>query len=399
MMRVEVKHHADGTPYARPYLGTSKVTGRPIRPYRRFPGMTDAEAQRAAEEWVAGLAPAAGMRASTRLSDVMELYMEHVAATSAPTTAKTYRSALERYVLPNIGDMGVAEMRPYTAEGLYAFVAAQGGRGGRPIAASTVAKVHWLLCGAYRWFAAQGIVESNPMLNVPRPAPGEHEGIAFDELEFARLVRALEGSLSDEGASPEAAFRRTAAMAAYLALWTGARCGELLAVSRHDASLVRREVLVGHMTVSEVAGGLVRRPKGATKRGTRNLAVGDEVCGALRAHYAWQEGWLPACALRSPRSTMVLCAHDGGLLRPSKVSAEFSALRDRLGLPPKATFHSLRHTHATWLIHNGADARTVQERLGHARIATTLELYAHVFPGRDRGAADAFSAAARRAGA
>ena len=40
-------------------------------------------------------------------------------------------------------------------------------------------------------------------------------------------------------------------------------------------------------------------------------------------------------------------------------------------------FHSLRHTHATTLIKNGANIKDVQIRLGHANIETTLGTYTH----------------------
>ncbi|MEG1695250.1 MAG: tyrosine-type recombinase/integrase, partial [Eubacterium sp.] len=40
-------------------------------------------------------------------------------------------------------------------------------------------------------------------------------------------------------------------------------------------------------------------------------------------------------------------------------------------------YHSLRHTHATILVENGAAIKDVQERLGHEDITTTLQTYAH----------------------
>lgn len=51
-------------------------------------------------------------------------------------------------------------------------------------------------------------------------------------------------------------------------------------------------------------------------------------------------------------------------------------------------FHELRHTQATLLIANGTDIKTVQNRLGHAEVSLTLDLYAHAVPENDRKAAD-----------
>ena len=47
-----------------------------------------------------------------------------------------------------------------------------------------------------------------------------------------------------------------------------------------------------------------------------------------------------------------------------------------LGIP-KFDYHSLRHTHATILIENGANVKDVQERLGHTSIETTMNTYVH----------------------
>lgn len=45
---------------------------------------------------------------------------------------------------------------------------------------------------------------------------------------------------------------------------------------------------------------------------------------------------------------------------------------------PKCTIHDLRHLHATQLMINGINPKVVQERLGHSRVAVTLDLYSHV---------------------
>lgn len=59
--------------------------------------------------------------------------------------------------------------------------------------------------------------------------------------------------------------------------------------------------------------------------------------------------------------------------------------------------HGLRHTHATLLLEDGVDIKTVSERLGHDSIQTTLELYAHVTPRMRASAASRFGALLSRA--
>ncbi len=41
-------------------------------------------------------------------------------------------------------------------------------------------------------------------------------------------------------------------------------------------------------------------------------------------------------------------------------------------------FHSLRHTHATMLMENGAKVKDIQARIGHSRSAITIDTYSHL---------------------
>ena len=85
---------------------------------------------------------------------------------------------------------------------------------------------------------------------------------------------------------------------------------------------------------------------------------------------------------------------EGGLVRPRNLTKEFGRIVKRAGLRP-VTFHGLRHTHITTLLSDGVNPKVVSERVGHASVAITLQLYGHVLPNMQADAAARVDAALR----
>ena len=69
----------------------------------------------------------------------------------------------------------------------------------------------------------------------------------------------------------------------------------------------------------------------------------------------------------------------GTPINPCNVSRSYDLLILKSGLR-RIRVHDLRHTHATLLLLEGTPAKIVSERLGHASISITLDLYSHVLP-------------------
>ncbi len=82
------------------------------------------------------------------------------------------------------------------------------------------------------------------------------------------------------------------------------------------------------------------------------------------------------------------------LNRHNLTQRSFRPLLRRAGLP-QIRFHDLRHTAATILLSKGVHAKFVQELLGHATIAITLDTYSHVLPSMGGGTAEAMEEALR----
>ena len=77
---------------------------------------------------------------------------------------------------------------------------------------------------------------------------------------------------------------------------------------------------------------------------------------------------------------------------PTTVTHGFKKIVRKLGLGD-VRFHDLRHTHATVLAKQGVHPKVVQERLGHSKISTTMDLYSHVMPSMQKDAVKRFEIA------
>lgn len=67
---------------------------------------------------------------------------------------------------------------------------------------------------------------------------------------------------------------------------------------------------------------------------------------------------------------------DHGFLSPREAQRMMQHLRETVGVSPKATPHTLRHTFASELVRNGATLPTVKSLLGHVRLSST-QIYTH----------------------
>lgn len=395
-MELEIKHHADGTRYVRPYLGSNAVTGRPIRPYHRFPdAKTDEEAMEMAKRWLAEVAPSADVGTTHRLGDLLARYVRWVEENGkSANTVKTYRTFL-RYAEP-LADKPARYVKTYELEMLYHHLLAPKEEGGAGLGNNSVITFHWFLSGAFGWMCSVGAADVNPARDATPPEPGVYEAVALEGEDFPTMAAVLKGLAEEplQGLHAHDALMAQTAYGAWLALNTGLRCGEVCALRRRDAQLFRKVLHVGG-TIVENGDGAWRQARTKGKR-DRNVALSDEACEMARGHET-----LVAAAFGTARRELgaPICPNRrGSWIRPSSMSACFREICDGHGMPRGVTFHSLRHTHATWLLLNGADPKTVSERLGHSSVAVTLAIYAHVLPGRDAQAAELFSRVAKDAG-
>jgi integrase len=133
-------------------------------------------------------------------------------------------------------------------------------------------------------------------------------------------------------------------------------------------------------------GGLVfKSPK--TRYGRRTITLPSSTTVAeLRAHWkATLERRLLLGQGKTPDNALVFATWDGSTRSPNAMTKEWRRAIRAVKLT--ATFHSLRHTHASSLIAAGIDVLSISRRLGHGSPAITLGVYGHLFKPDDRAAA------------
>ena len=381
-MGVEVKQDAKGVWYAQPYLGKT-VDGKQRRPRKSFPeASTRAQAQELANEWVASISAGGKVKSAFIADMLVEYRAERMAKDIAPATANRWETST-KYVAEYLAGKTVGELTVMDFNDFETKLLLPKDKNGQGLSRNTVRGVHYFLRGAYNHWVNAGICESNPMFYVQEPGEEKHEAIAIDEWDFETLNKALSSEIAPDVLDAQTMRQAAYAFAAWLALHTGMRVGEVCAVRRRDVS---RRLGYIHVcgTVVELRGGVERRDTTKSKR-SRNVSLTEKDFATVHAFLGLQDGF---CSSLTPNAPLVTV--DGSYMRPNTVSKAFSRLRDRLGLSKKCTFHSLRHTHATWCLAEGVDLKTLSERLGHADESTTLKTYAHLMKGRDQAAAQAF---------
>lgn len=377
-----IRHEADGTPYIRPYLGTDAATGKPIRPYRSFRGMSDDEAAEAASEWLETVVPAKELGAAPTVEGMLTARLREMEMRrAAPKTVETYESVLRAHIAPRIGRVPYASLRPVEVVSMYTAMAGEG------VGPSRILTVHAFMSGAYKAWQERGLILANPMDAVPKPRIGQAEARALDEDEYRALnahLRSILARKRDFGSDPVDA---QTAMAAFFAEHTAARVGEVCGVLRKDVRPQWGDVLIAR-TASETKRGVILKETKGKKSAA--IALDDDLKEQISDWMRFQKEEFPEA---TPKTTLL--SLDGLIVRPSAVSKRFKELCREIGLPKDVHFHTLRHTYITYQIMDGANLVEAQNLARHRSFSTTVNLYGHLMPSRS-GQAVRFGDVSRR---
>ena len=176
-----------------------------------------------------------------------------------------------------------------------------------------------------------------------------------------------------------------------IAFATGMRIGEIFGLEYSAIDFEKNLISVRQTVVTSRHGKRVQRTaKNSTS--LRTILVEQKLIEELRKAYQLHNlkkktvhEWL------EKNHDFIIENADGSFCDPAYFSDKIfkKKLLRKSGLSSKFRFHDCRHTHATWLLEQNVDIKTISERLGHKSIRITLDTYAHVVPKLQQGAVDA----------
>ena len=274
---------------------------------------------------------------------VADLWWEEAEAALARNSVRNYRAHRARLV-EYFSGVYISRIRPADINRfLRAFIR-------QNHAADKTARNQLMVANLiFKYAVANGYLELNPAREITVPK----------DLKKTRREMPSDGDICRIKASVGLPF----GLFAYMVLYTGMRRGELLALTWEDVNMVSREITISKSLYHEGNRPHIKAPK--TEAGVRTVPILSRLAEHL-----------------SPASGPVFPGPDGEYMTASRFQHQWIKYAAEAGI--SCTPHQLRHAYATMLFENGIAEADAQELLGHAQIATTMDIYTHIREGRKK---------------
>lgn len=298
-------------------------------------------------------------------------FTEHCIGNVAATTLTKYSAGIDRLKSLPIYQLPIKRLSAQAQTELIRSLC-DGDHTGRKITTRTATSLIEPLRLSLSWASKHGLIPTNPLAIAQLPKSKKRKQCILNEQDVLDLCSYTCGH----------PFR----IPLLLALYGGLRREEAAALRWENVDFKRRTITIIEATTRTATGRIVNKEtKNDSSRRTITMPrfVMDELQAALKIG-----------ALVCLSSDRMPYAPDSYPRAIKRIIRSINTQREGTSTPPmqEATYHDLRHTHAAMLIKMGIQPKVIQERLGHASIKITMDLYGYLMTGLQEGVADALDA-------
>lgn len=359
--------------------------GKKLKPYemtwKPAPNMSEKTAEKEAQRQALLFEEQCKTRLiSTQKNITMEMfipqYLEIAKESLSPTTYEFYTSIINRFILPMLGHHKISEIKPVHVQAFISqlnHIESAAPNAHKPISPNTVKRYLCVLQSIFRLAIKLGMIIENPAsaqkLTMKKPVKPEID--IFTKQEAAEMLAALE--------TEPLQFQ----VLIQLAIMTGARRGELVALKFSDFDRVSNQVTIQRAAI-KLSGeqAQIKPPKDYE---IRTVSITPEMIQLVQQLQQEKQRERRMLGSQWQGDEWLFTQWNGEMMNPQTPTKQFSKFLARHGFRHRK-FHSLRHTSATLLLYGGVSLKQVQGRLGHGDIETTNK-YLHCLSEADEEAA------------
>ncbi|MEG0297120.1 MAG: site-specific integrase [Clostridium sp.] len=295
----------------------------------------------------------------------MYWHKEYVITNCKYKTINYYKQIIDTHIVPFFKDYKLKQLTPAILQKFLNYKMING------YSKHSVSNFYGVLSGALKYAVYPcNYIKENPMSYVSMPKYQDTikdsdtlKLISIDEFNKI-LTRFPKGS--------------TFYIPLQIAFNTGMRGGEIAALMWDNVDLKNKTITIKYTQIEQGKKPnkeyVLGTPK--TKSSYRTISIGDTLVDILRDHKEWQNCNKEKYGEWYTDSPYVCTKENGDQVTINTYKYLSRVINYELEI--NFTMHSLRHTHATLLLENGANPKDIQCRLGHSKLATTMDTYSHV---------------------
>ncbi|GGU90227.1 hypothetical protein GCM10010182_00880 [Actinomadura cremea] len=303
--------------------------------------------------------------------------------TGAASTVDGYASHVRLYLASYLGTVALAELSVPHLQAMFARIARDHERQGRPLTAATLNRIRATLRTALNAALRRGLISDNPAARVELPPARRPRAVVWTAARVEHWQRTGERppvavwTVAQTAEFLHAIGDHRLYAAYHLIALRGLRHGEAAGLRWCDVDLEQGVAVISQQIQQHQGHLAVCPPKTASS--ARVIALDRTTVAALRAHRDLQRSEQQQAGHGYRDSGYVITRPVGDPLGPDRLSCIFRTLIAEHGLPP-IRLHDLRHGAATLALAAGVELKVVQDMLGHSSIVLTADTYTSVLP-------------------
>lgn len=289
------------------------------------------------------------------LAEFLDYWLKYKSTRCEYTTIYGYKNIINKYLIPHLGKMALKKIQPTHIITYMSDISAEG------LSNNTIKKHYDLLKSVFKQAVIEDKIPFNIMEKVEPPKTQKKEMSFYTIEELALLLDIISAKPALD-------------IAVHIAVYTGLRREEILGLKwdcvDFDNSIftIKKAITKAGSTVIE------KMPK--TKGSYRKIRIPDYLLQKLKEYKQIQIR--NARLFGNNEYEYIFCKPDGGFYHVNYISTMFKNVIEQYNLKP-IRFHDLRHTFASIAQECGISIFEISKALGHSTVATTSNIYTHLF--------------------